>query len=565
MTESLFRTPHDEGFSESNLNPTEEILDEVGEFPITATDLSNSKGRKGLLLILGGIAILIALLLVFTAGGDEKKPARQPSDSTNIARQDPGAAVASAQQSNPTPQLGSRRLVADQMYSEYASAAEARPSTGLPRNTLVDPNRLDTIPKSQPTLPEDEWTSAPTNPGMLIDFPASPSADSAPISGTPPTTDSSAATPSIDDLFSFLPATTSGSSTTPNTGNTPLSSPTLSSPQSQQTSRVPQPTTSTTAQPQTAPVPEPVYSSIPDPRRSPQPNPAILEQERLRELEAIKNQERQRLRSQRTMMAQRPEFLQQNFSPSQPVAAQSAAIAEAYRSELEQVLGTDQANRFISSLSTLEAAASGPAPYSAPIAAADLSTQQANDFSNVTPGIRANAVTVNEFIQGLEGSGIVEARLTTSLRDRGRTILPAGTRAYGNATATGGQAGREARVTIQFNVFVTPDGQVIEDQLTAFAADPQTLALSVPAKVDSRFLERFVRGTAASIVDLALTANTQSRSVFDHPSPKEMAIMDVRQRTASLLGANIGDEQSVRPNVYLPANTSIILVFGLRG
>lgn len=182
----------------------------------------------------------------------------------------------------------------------------------------------------------------------------------------------------------------------------------------------------------------------------------------------------------------------------------------------------------------------------------------------IIPGTRVHAVLVSEFISDVEGSSRVEARLSEPLRGRNGIILPAGTRAFGTVSAAPlTRGGQDPRVAITFDVFVTPDGRPIRG-LRAQAVDPQTLALSVPAKADNRTLQRLWRGILSTGVDLALTANAQDRrTAFEMPSPRDEAINDIRRRAATIIGDPIGDESSIAPAVRLERGTRFMIIFGI--
>jgi hypothetical protein len=181
----------------------------------------------------------------------------------------------------------------------------------------------------------------------------------------------------------------------------------------------------------------------------------------------------------------------------------------------------------------------------------------------ILPGTRVSAVTTTEYISDAQGGGRIEARLTSPLRVDGRTVLPAGTRAFGSITGGDIAPGREARATVAFDVFLTPSGEVIRD-LQGVAGDPQTLAMSVPVKVDRRTPERLVRAAAATAADLMISSfgSTQRASVFEQPSAKELAIKDARERATGVILGGMGDEESVQPAVRLPQGTALIIMFG---
>lgn len=183
--------------------------------------------------------------------------------------------------------------------------------------------------------------------------------------------------------------------------------------------------------------------------------------------------------------------------------------------------------------------------------------------AEITPGTRVMATLVSEFISDAQGGGRVEARLDEALRSRRGTLLPAGTRAYGTAQAAVPSPGRQARVELSFDVFVTPDGTVVRN-VKGYAADPETLAFSIPGKVDHRYLERIARGTISTAVDLAITQGAEDRrSAFELPSPRDMAIDDARRRLGAIINGPIGDETSIPPAVKLESGTRFVMIFGL--
>lgn len=181
----------------------------------------------------------------------------------------------------------------------------------------------------------------------------------------------------------------------------------------------------------------------------------------------------------------------------------------------------------------------------------------------IVPGTRVHAVLVSEYISDMQSAGRIEARLTEPLRGRSGVILPAGTRAFGTASAGAINPGQAPRVEIQFDIYITPDGQTIRG-LSGLAADPTTLAMSIPGKADHRTGQRIWRALLSTGVDLALTANAQDRrTAFEMPSPRDEAYNDIRRRAATIIGDPIGDESAFRPAVRLERGTRFMIIFGL--
>lgn len=186
---------------------------------------------------------------------------------------------------------------------------------------------------------------------------------------------------------------------------------------------------------------------------------------------------------------------------------------------------------------------------------------------DVTPGSQVSAEVTNEFIGDMQGAGPVAVRLTTPLKLRnGRVLLPAGTVGWGTASAASVQAGRRVGLTMSVNQWVLPDKTVLRGQPVGRGADPNTYALSVPAQADWRFVSRAARGAASTAVELALTSQTQNRrrSVFEQPTPYEIAMNRGAQRVSNLLTGGIGDENSLQPTVKLPRGTPVLIIFGIQ-
>lgn len=185
---------------------------------------------------------------------------------------------------------------------------------------------------------------------------------------------------------------------------------------------------------------------------------------------------------------------------------------------------------------------------------------------DILPGTQVTAVLTTTYVSDAQGTGAIAARLTTplTLRD-GTVLLPIGTRALGTATASSPGAGRPATVSITLNTFITPDKTIIRTGLVGQGADPQTLALAVPAKTDNRFLGRILRGVASTAVDVLLASPTrdQAQSVFAAPTPYDLALERGGQRASDLINGPIGNENSVRAAVELDQDTEITVIFGL--
>lgn len=189
-------------------------------------------------------------------------------------------------------------------------------------------------------------------------------------------------------------------------------------------------------------------------------------------------------------------------------------------------------------------------------------TRQAGD---VLPGSQARVTLETEFISDLEGGGQVIATLTTPLISDRREILPAGTQAFGQASVarTGSTFGRDPRVSLDFDRFVTPRNEVVDD-LTGYAADPETMSLTIPAESDRRYGERLLRGLASTAVDVGLGSTARGRrSTFEGPSVWDQTIARTQNRAATMIEGDVGDEQTVDAAVTLSQGTSFYLVFGL--
>jgi hypothetical protein len=223
--------------------------------------------------------------------------------------------------------------------------------------------------------------------------------------------------------------------------------------------------------------------------------------------------------------------------------------------------GGGGASRF----SAFEASAGSPgASGTSAIVAAGIATGQVSAAvkNDILPGTRVSAVTVSEFISDDQGAGQIEARLTQPLKTRSGVLLPAGTRAFGTASGGAPQVGRPARLTVTFDVFVTPKGDVIRG-LPAKGVDPKTLSTTVAAQSDQRYPQRILRGAVSTALDLALTAKAQNRpNAFEQPSPRDRAIEDARARFGAIINGPVGNENSVHATVVLPADTEILLQFG---
>lgn len=184
------------------------------------------------------------------------------------------------------------------------------------------------------------------------------------------------------------------------------------------------------------------------------------------------------------------------------------------------------------------------------------------DGVEVTPGTRVMAVTTTEYRSDL-GSQMLEARLTSPLVQQGRTLLPSGTRLYGSASiTTPGLVGQASYVQVKFNTAVTPAGRVIRD-LSATAGDPSTYNMAVRGSTNQHVAERVGRGLLATAVDLAVTAgSTQRLSVFQTPSPRDLAKLQIQQRALGVFQPLTGNERSIPASVTLRRGTPMVLFFG---
>lgn len=258
------------------------------------------------------------------------------------------------------------------------------------------------------------------------------------------------------------------------------------------------------------------------------------EERRRQEIEAAKELERQRLRSRGTLLAQNSQI---------PLDGRGFGVSR---------YGDPQASSATSSVGIqgqAEVLGSGTP---------DVTLSE----RSLTPGLRIPAVLTSEFRSGVAGAGAVEARLLADLADNGRVVLPAGTKAYGRAQASPPRPGEQARVSIVFSTFVTPSGEVLSENLTGHAVDPQTLAMSIPADVDHNYAGRIGRGLLATGLDYLLTRDTRRRSIYETESPHDRMVEDARGRISNIVG-DVGADSGASVAVYLPANSPIMVAFGL--
>lgn len=509
-----FGDPHSEDFQDHDLDESTEIHDPVGASPVSVADVSGKPNRKGLYMIVAAIVVFIGIW-VFA------KKFEKPNESKDGASQ-----VATQTQSN-----GGVAVAKEEDQEDISDVLGALPSAQQPRREsaskgqLVTPNdlrRQSGSNASSPTQSED-----PVDLFGELGVP-SPMQEPSPARSSDPIAESLAG----DDLM--LPA-----------AQEPQAQEQPGEQASFPTQRNAAPQRQTSQQPS-------ANDTYVEPEFMTQAaRQAALEEQLRREAEQkareeAKAAERERLRAAGTLIAE----------AKSSSSSMSTMLNPQMQEALEGTLGPEQGAQVAAAIQALEAQSqsSGTASTGGRDAATGL---------EVTPGLKVQAITVSEFIAGQQGGGVVEARLTSALRDRGRLVLPAGTRAFGEARATNWSPGRDARVSITFHTFVTPNGQVLRNQLTAMAADPQTLAMSVRGSVDHNYLSKIARGGAATAIDLFLTQDAARRSVFDAPSPRDQALADARERLGNVLGADIGDETTDRPVVTLPAQTPLMLVFGL--
>lgn len=282
-------------------------------------------------------------------------------------------------------------------------------------------------------------------------------------------------------------------------------------------------------------------------------------------LEEWKKEQRERLRKRTsTRIDQKDQEGGNSPAPAAAGPSRFGANGE-FRAMLEQTMGADGASAVLGALDQAEGNATETSPATAG-GDAPAAGRSGIDLFGILPGTRVSAITTTEFIADQDGSGAVEARLTTSLRSKdGRTILPAGTRAFGQARASENSAGG-ARVAITFSVFVTPQGRIYRENLSAKAADPETFAMSVKAKTDHRFIKRVVSGLAATAIDYAMTSSDDAknrRSIYEEKSPREEVEERTRERAGAMLTETIGADRGNISTVKLPHNTAVTLVFGM--
>jgi type IV secretory pathway VirB10-like protein len=183
----------------------------------------------------------------------------------------------------------------------------------------------------------------------------------------------------------------------------------------------------------------------------------------------------------------------------------------------------------------------------------------------ILPGTRVPAVLESRFSSDVEGGQVV-VRLAAALRGKNGVILPAGTKGFGVATATGGTAGQPARVAIAISTWLTPppEERTIRDEIPARSQDPNTQEMAIPAKVDRHYGERVLRGALNTTIGLAIASQgEQRRSIYDQPSIKEEVLQDTRKTVGAILGADVGNADTVKPTIHLEQGAQFFLLFGM--
>lgn len=312
----------------------------------------------------------------------------------------------------------------------------------------------------------------------------------------------------------------------------------------------------------------------PSPETQPQPQEpevdyaALFEQRQLEEEErearrreeeqrmAEVHQARERLHDQGGTMLLRDESARTasegGASPYDGTRELLSSIPEEYRDEHQSDFA--EIERMLDSFDQAATAADAPGGPGFPV----------GSRLDIVPGTRIPAVMESEFRSDEMGAGSVQATLSAPVRQGNNIILPAGTRAFGEARATGGtRPGQEARVAIEFTTFVTPRNQVYRNAVDAVATDPVTLAHSVKGEVDRNFLGNITRGAAATAIDFWLTQGSRPVGYMQEPSQRDLAASAARQRTRNIIEGPVGDESTERPTVYLPSDREILITFGI--
>lgn len=498
-----FDDPHDGDYQESGLDEVGDIHDPVGASPVSDGTASGKPNRKGLYII-AAVVIAFVGLWVFAGRLEEKKDTEAAAMTEQVVEVDASATAQPA-----SSQADDDGVLAD-LSPDVLEDMNRRQASSSANTDLVNPGAIEREAADARQNEEDD---------LFGDFVAPPT-DREPVAY--PGDEISQALDG-DDL---LPPPDEG-------GDEEPGDPASDEPPAPRDSDV---------------YIEPAYQGGQSAREMALEDQLRKEAE-MQRIEERKQLERERLRAASTLIAQNDEVL---------TASAGGAVDPATRDLIMDAFG-DDGEQLLSVMGGINETSS--AESSLPVPPGTGGNE--DPVYNITPGKKVQAVTVSEFISGQDGAGIVEARLTSALRDQGSLILPAGTRAFGDASASGGEPGVEARVAIRFHTFVKPNGQVIRTGLTATAADPHTLSGSVRGDVDNNYVARIARGGAATAIDFFLTQGTERRSIYEQPSPRDRAIDDARERASGILGAGVGDETAVQSVVKLPMETPIMLVFGL--
>ena len=182
------------------------------------------------------------------------------------------------------------------------------------------------------------------------------------------------------------------------------------------------------------------------------------------------------------------------------------------------------------------------------------------------PGTRVQATIHTPTPSGTSGEPI-EAVLDAPLRNRGRVVAPAGTRAIGRGSVFDDGTGH-SRLLITFTTFVLPDDRVLSMTGTSYSIEDNRPGLNVP--INRQLVRKgkslgVATGLAYGVARVAdkITGN-QQQSAFMEPSVGQQvagqALQDVYTQAKGELGV-----QSAPTGVVLavPRDQRLLIVFGL--
>jgi hypothetical protein len=197
------------------------------------------------------------------------------------------------------------------------------------------------------------------------------------------------------------------------------------------------------------------------------------------------------------------------------------------------------------------------------------------DLGNIDPSLlrydtHARAEMMSTYNSAYPGAGPVQARLTSPLRVDGKTVLPAGTIAQGQATGSIGGAGVPARVQMNFTRFTLPNGRVVTG-LNGMAGDPRTLTVSVAARTNNRYNQRLaLLGLSTGSAALVATLNPDNRGVtcsltgcVEQRSALTTVLDNAGNSLQQIFLGNQADPNDVPVEVVLERGTEFIILFGL--